>query len=112
MSFQSRRIWVAVSVAPLILAAAGYAQAPAQGLAANAVRGDAALSDAAFQKDVVPVLAKTCSPCHNSQMASGGLNVANFQKRGSLTENRDAWDVIARKIRSGEMPPAGIPRPA
>src|SRR5207245_2436196 len=35
----------------------------------------------------------------------------NFQKRNSLTENREAWEIIARKIRSGEMPPAGIPRP-
>jgi Protein of unknown function (DUF1592)/Protein of unknown function (DUF1588)/Protein of unknown function (DUF1587)/Protein of unknown function (DUF1585)/Protein of unknown function (DUF1595) len=28
-----------------------------------------------------------------------------------VTENREAWEVIVRKIRAGEMPPAGIPRP-
>jgi mono/diheme cytochrome c family protein len=100
MPFESRPIFVAVVVTALILAAAAYSQDTA-----------ASQSDAAFQKNVASVLANTCSPCHNSQFASGGLNVANFQKRNSVAGNRDAWEVIAHRIRAGEMPPAGIPRP-
>jgi hypothetical protein len=58
-------------VAALSLAAAAYSQAPPPSTPGG---------DVAFQKSVVPVLANTCSPCHNSQLASGGLNVANFLK--------------------------------
>ena len=65
-----------------------------------------------FEKTVAPILTNTCSGCHNASLQSGGVNLAGFTKPSSLTENRDGWDVILRKIRSGEMPPKGIPRPA
>ncbi len=44
-------------------------------------------------------------------MASGGLNVSLFLTPASLQENREGWDKIVQKIRSGEMPPKGMPRP-
>ena len=77
--------------------------------------GCAALSaadTATFEKTVAPVLTKTCTPCHNENVASGGVNIAQFTQSSSLTTSRDGWDIILRKIRSGEMPPKGIPRPA
>jgi hypothetical protein len=57
------------------------------------------------------MLSKTCAPCHNDKLASGGLNIAGFTKVASLTGDRDGWDVILRKLRAGEMPPKGVPRP-
>lgn len=57
-----------------------------------------------------PVLAKTCSPCHNNRVSSGGLNLSPFSTVGSMAENRDGWERILQKIRTGEMPPKGIPR--
>src|SRR5215472_7358747 len=65
-----------------------------------------------FEKTVQPVLTKTCAPCHNEQLASGGLNIAGFTRASSLTSDREGWDVILRKLRAGEMPPKGVPRPA
>ncbi|HTX35837.1 MAG TPA: DUF1592 domain-containing protein [Bryobacteraceae bacterium] len=65
-----------------------------------------------FEKTVQPILVKTCSPCHNAQFASGGLNLAPFTKASSVTEQRDGWETILDKLRAGEMPPAGVPRPA
>ncbi len=108
MPFESRNIVVAASAAVLILTVAAYSQAPPQGPTASAA---ASQSDAAFQKNVSALLTSTCTPCHNSQLSSGGLNIANFQKRSSVAENREAWEIIVRKIRGNEMPPAGIPRP-
>jgi hypothetical protein len=67
---------------------------------------------ATFEKTVQPILAKTCAPCHNNQLASGGLDISEFTKAASLTSDRDGWDVILRKLRAGEMPPKGVPRPA
>ena len=64
-----------------------------------------------FEKTVQPILTRTCAPCHNEQLASGGLNIAGFTKASSLTTDRDGWDTIFRRLRSGEMPPKGIPRP-
>jgi hypothetical protein len=40
------------------------------------------------------------------------VDIAPFTQAASLTKSRDGWDIILRKIRSGEMPPKGIPRPA
>ena len=65
-----------------------------------------------FEKTVAPVLTRTCTPCHNDNLASGGLNIAQFTQAASLTKSRDGWEIILRKIRAGEMPPKGIPRPA
>jgi mono/diheme cytochrome c family protein len=65
-----------------------------------------------FEKTVAPVLTKSCSPCHNDNLASGGMNISQFTQAASLTKSRDGWDIILRKIRAGEMPPKGMPRPA
>jgi hypothetical protein len=64
-----------------------------------------------FEKTVQPVLGKTCAPCHSEQLASGGLNIVGFTKASSLASDRDGWARILAKLRSGEMPPPGVPRP-
>jgi hypothetical protein len=64
-----------------------------------------------FDKTVSPLLTKTCTPCHNSNFSSGGVNLAPFNNAATLTSNREGWDVILRKIKAGEMPPKGVPVP-
>ena len=64
-----------------------------------------------FDSAVKPVLSKTCATCHNDHVASGGLNINAFLTPDSIATYRQGWEVIVRKIRSGEMPPKGIPRP-
>jgi mono/diheme cytochrome c family protein len=71
-----------------------------------------AAADPAFQAAVEPIFHTVCSGCHNQKLASGGLNIEPFLDPKSLTESRDGWDIILRKLRAGEMPPAGIPKPA
>ncbi len=65
-----------------------------------------------FDKTVKPVISKNCAGCHNEDLSSGGLNLIPFTASGSLTQNREGWEVIVGKLRSGEMPPKGMPRPA
>src|SRR5437867_6986764 len=65
-----------------------------------------------FEKSVRPVLAKTCAPCHNERITSGGLNLAPYSAPGSIAQHRDDWQKILQKIRTGEMPPKGVPRPS
>ncbi len=65
-----------------------------------------------FDQAVRPILSQTCSACHNEKLASGGLNVSTFLDPASVLTQREAWEKIADKMRSGEMPPKGIPRPS
>jgi hypothetical protein len=66
---------------------------------------------ASFEKDVVPVLSQSCQACHNDKLTSGGLNLTPFLQGSSLTSNREGWEIILAKLRAGEMPPKGMPRP-
>jgi hypothetical protein len=64
-----------------------------------------------FEKDVQPVLRQTCSGCHNEKLASGGLNLTLFMDPSSVLAKRDGWEAIVAKLRAGEMPPEGVPKP-
>jgi len=64
-----------------------------------------------FEATVKPFFSGNCTACHNERLASGNLNLAAFARVNSITENRDDWDRIIKKIRSGEMPPKGMARP-
>ncbi|MGH8248383.1 MAG: DUF1587 domain-containing protein [Gammaproteobacteria bacterium] len=94
---------IAVSAGGL-LPAANSSTAPRKTAATQSV-------PAAFEKAVQPVLGKTCAPCHNDRMTSGGLNLGPFLTPASITERREGWEKILQKIRTGEMPPEGIRRP-
>jgi mono/diheme cytochrome c family protein len=72
----------------------------------------AAVPPPTFETAVQPILTSTCSACHNTKLASGGLNILAYAVPKSIAEHPAEWDAILRKIRSGEMPPKGIPRPA
>jgi len=73
----------------------------------------ACLADAStFDQAVKPILTGTCSACHNEKLASGGLNVGLYVDPATLSTKREAWEKIVEKVRSGEMPPKGIPKPS
>ncbi|HYO82039.1 MAG TPA: DUF1592 domain-containing protein [Bryobacteraceae bacterium] len=64
-----------------------------------------------FDLAVKPILTKSCVPCHNERMASGSLNLTGLNTAASIAQHRDEWERVIQKIRTGEMPPKGIPRP-
>jgi len=64
-----------------------------------------------FNADVRPVLTGTCAQCHNGRMLAGGLNLDGMASPDSLAQNRDVWEKVLRRLRAGDMPPAGTPRP-
>lgn len=64
-----------------------------------------------FDTVVRPVLNKGCVPCHDPQIASGGLNTAELTAP-SLTARREQWEKIVRRVSAGEMPPPGASKPA
>jgi hypothetical protein len=65
-----------------------------------------------FDQSVKPLLVQKCRGCHNDQLSSGGLSVTAFLDPASVTEQREAWELILDKLRAGEMPPPSVPKPA
>ena len=67
---------------------------------------------AGFNKNVQPIIKNNCTGCHNEALSSGNVNLAPFLNASTVPTQRGGWEKIIQKIRSGEMPPKGIPRPA
>src|SRR5260370_42715082 len=52
-----------------------------------------------------------CDTCHFRPKARAGLNLEALDL-ANLAENGAIWEKLLRKLRSREVPPAGVPRPA
>jgi mono/diheme cytochrome c family protein len=65
-----------------------------------------------FDHTVQPLLTKNCLGCHNDRVQSGSVNLAPFTNPATLLANREDWEKVVQKVRSGEMPPKGVPRPS
>ena len=57
-----------------------------------------------------PVLDQYCVTCHNSRLKTAGLVLEGFDA-ARLGHEADTWEKVARKLRTKEMPPPGLPRP-
>src|SRR5437867_5183354 len=51
-----------------------------------------------------------CVACHNAKSKTAGLVLENADLAAVLS-HADTWEKVIRKLRSGMMPPAGMPRP-
>jgi hypothetical protein len=52
-----------------------------------------------------------CAACHNQKVASGGVNFTSYTDAKTVVENRAVWERVLAKLKSGQMPPPGAPRP-
>ncbi len=59
-----------------------------------------------FQETVQPYLRQHCAGCHGEKNPAAGFSVQSLS-----ADKPDRWEQIARRIRSGEMPPKSRPRP-
>lgn len=107
---------VAVTVAGCLLlgqtSVPPSAKSAVQAPPVNRVKAAPAVDAAGFDRDVKPVITASCTACHNPSLSSGGVNMAAFSTAGTIAESPAAWEKIIQKVRSGEMPPKGFPRPA
>ena len=56
------------------------------------------------------VLDQYCVTCHNQQLETAGLALDRLDLE-AVGADPGAWEDVVRKLRSGAMPPAGLPRP-
>ena len=52
-----------------------------------------------------------CTACHNDRLKTAGLSLEQ-RDLGVLGKDPELWEKVLRKVRAGEMPPAGMPRPS
>jgi len=64
-----------------------------------------------FESDIKPFFTKTCVFCHNPKMKSGNLDLQQLTSTPKILEDREAWEHVVKKLKTGEMPPKGLPRP-
>ena len=91
----SRRFWL-----PLLLVALGFASAR------NALAADSEV----YEKTIKPVLAKHCFTCHGEGAKAKRLRLDRLTPKFA-GEQGEYWMTVLDKVRSGEMPPEGKPRP-
>jgi hypothetical protein len=56
------------------------------------------------------VIQQYCLGCHNAKLKTAGI-VLDSDEIQRIGDHPDLWERVARKLHTGEMPPAGLPRP-
>jgi mono/diheme cytochrome c family protein len=56
------------------------------------------------------VLDTYCVPCHNARLKTAGLQIDRLDVT-HVADNAQQWEKVVTKLRTGEMPPPGRPRP-
>jgi mono/diheme cytochrome c family protein len=67
-------------------------------------------ADDAQKPSARAVIDKYCITCHNAKLKTAGLQL-DTEDVENVGQHVDVWEEVARKLRTGEMPPAGLPRP-
>lgn len=88
-------------LAAVLLAAPMRVSLPAQ----------APVPEQAYQEQVRPYLKRYCVACHSARLKTAGVAVDGLLTAASIEAEGEAWEKILRKMRTGEMPPPGAPRP-
>jgi outer membrane protein assembly factor BamB len=64
-----------------------------------------------FANTVRPFLEAHCQSCHNGKNRSGDVNFEVMKYATGVASHAGTWETTAYVLKTGRMPPAGIPRP-
>src|SRR5664279_4741915 len=90
----------------LVLSCLGAALAGTGAQSAAPVR-----AEQEFQDRVRPILKQYCVMCHNARQKTAGVALDGLDSAATLGGQSGLWEKVLRKVRSGEMPPQGLPKP-
>lgn len=85
------------------------ARLPASAFALVLLAAPAAAAEESFADVAAPFLKQHCLACHGEKKQEGGVRLD--QVTGVEAGNRNLWTLVHQKVASGEMPPAGRPKP-
>ena len=66
--------------------------------------------DNARPTEIQKTVSTYCLTCHNDKLKTGGLAL-DRPELADVAAHADVWEKVIRKVRTGMMPPAGVPRP-
>ena len=69
------------------------------------------LSLPAASHEVFGFIQQSCVGCHNSKVKSGDVDLQTLQTGQTFEEDRATWEKVVEKLKLGQMPPPGAPRP-
>jgi mono/diheme cytochrome c family protein len=102
----TKGLWVSLVAWMIVLATAvSPAQGPAQGTAQSTAQSTA---QGTAQGALIN---QYCVTCHNQRAKTGGLAL-DTMSLSDIPAGAETWEKVIRKVRGGQMPPAGMPRPA
>jgi mono/diheme cytochrome c family protein len=84
--------------------------APAFGQTREPSRAASPASPASTAATQAAVLKKYCQTCHNENLRTAGL-VIDTADLSHVPDHAEVWEKVIRKLRTGTMPPPGLPRP-
>ena len=58
-----------------------------------------------------PLLQRYCFACHNNTVKTAGVTFQGLDLSTGVTDKAELLERVLRKVKSGQMPPAGAPRP-
>src|SRR5215471_18404896 len=58
-----------------------------------------------FQRQVLPILTKTCVTCHNDRLQTAGFSFESFRDAATATQKPELWQKVLDKLNGGLMPP-------
>ncbi|MBL8220136.1 MAG: DUF1592 domain-containing protein [Bryobacterales bacterium] len=70
-----------------------------------------AMSLHAASSDVFAYVEKSCAGCHNGSVKSGDIDLKSLHSAKTFDEDREIWEKVVEKLKLGQMPPPGIPKP-
>jgi mono/diheme cytochrome c family protein len=65
-----------------------------------------------FDQNVGAFVQKNCAMCHNEQLKTAGLALTKYHDTAAMIHDRDIWEKVVTRVRAGEMPPKGLPKPS
>jgi cytochrome c553 len=65
----------------------------------------------AASSDVFAYVEKSCAGCHNGSVKSGDIDLKSLHSVKTFDEDREIWEKVVEKLKLGQMPPPGIPKP-
>jgi mono/diheme cytochrome c family protein len=80
------------------------------GTAAQQTARRTPLPGAPAASDLQNTVSTYCVTCHNDKLKTGGLAL-DRPELADVAAHADVWEKVIRKVRTGMMPPAGVPRP-
>ncbi|HEY3741581.1 MAG TPA: DUF1592 domain-containing protein [Bryobacteraceae bacterium] len=67
--------------------------------------------EAPYTAKVQPFVKQYCVACHNSKAKVAGIVLDQYASADSIGGDNGTWEKVLRKLRTGEMPPKGMPQP-